>query len=88
MQARRGGERGSAEAAVIVDASRDQRVRQLQKNRARPSEQDEPFGVEALRDYCRSFSARFAPPVLSATLAEADFQSHPATPISAIPIAP
>jgi len=83
---------------VIVDARRNQRVGELKQNRARPPEQDEPFGVEALRDYVRSFSARLAPPALSALSAvapaeaeaseEADFHSHPATPTSARPTAP
>ena len=76
---------------MIVDACRDQRVSELKQNRARPPEQDEPFGVEALRDYGRSFS-RPAPPTSSAlsaiASAEADFHSHPATPTSARPMAP
>jgi hypothetical protein len=83
---------------VIVDACRDQRVCELKQDRARPPEQDEPFGIEALRDYERSFSAR-PPPALSAAppavalaeadaSADADFHSHPATPTSAKPIAP
>ena len=88
MQTCGGGERSRPEAAVIIDARRNQRVGQLEKNRARPSEQDEPFGVDALRDYCRSFSAPLASPALSATFADADFQIHPATPMSASPIAP
>ena len=87
MQAGGRGERSRAEAAVIVDACRNQRVGQLEKNRARPTEQDEPFGVEALRDYERSFSPAVACAEADAS-AEADFQSHPATPTSARPIAP
>jgi hypothetical protein len=72
---------------VIVDTCGDQRVGELKQNRARPPEQGEAFGVEALRDYERSFSpaAAFAGADASA---EADFQSHPATPTSARPIAP
>jgi hypothetical protein len=70
---------------VIVDACRDQRVGELKQDRARPPEQDEPFGVEALRDYERSFSSAVAEADASA---EADFHSHPATPTSARPIAP
>ena len=88
MEPRGGGQRRRAETAVIVDTCRDQRMCQLKQDRARPPEQDEPFGVEALRDYERSFSARPAPPALSAASAEADFHSHPATPTSARPIAP
>lgn len=85
MQPRRGRPGRRAKAAVIVDPRRDQRVSQLQKNGARPPEQDEAFGVQALRDYCRSFSARLAPPALSAA---ADFHSQPATPTSARLMAP
>jgi hypothetical protein len=82
------GERSRAEAAVIVDARRNQRVGQLEQNRARPAEQDEPFGVETLRDYCGSFPG-LAPPVLPADAsAAADFHSHPATPMSARLMAP
>jgi hypothetical protein len=72
---------------VIVDTRRDQRVGELKENRARPPEQDEPFGVEALRDYERSFSSAVAGAEADAS-AETDFQSQPATPTSARPIAP
>ena len=99
MQTRCRGEWRRPEAAVIVDARRNQRVSQLQKNRARPPEQDEPFGVDALRDYRRSFSAPDAPLVVSdaafaeadfsaIALAAADFHNQPATPTSARLIAP
>ena len=87
MQSRRGRPRCRAKAAVVVDPRRDQRVGELQEDGARPPEEDEAFGVQALRDYCRSFSARLAPPALSAS-AEADFHNQPAMPTSARPIAP
>jgi hypothetical protein len=84
---------------VIVDTRGDKRVGELQQNRARPAEEDEPFGVQALGDYCGSFSARLASPALSTALsagapaeaealAEADFHNQPATPTSARPMAP
>ena len=87
MKSRRSRQRRRAEAAVIVDTCGDERVGELKEDRARPPEQDEPFGVDTLRDYERSFSPAVAFAEADAS-AEADFQSHPATPTSASPIAP
>ena len=50
MQPCRGRQWRRAETAVIVDTGGDERVGELQQNRARPPEEDESLGVDAVRE--------------------------------------
>ena len=50
MQPKDGRNAATAERAVLRDACRDQRVRELQEDGARPAEHDDALGVDALGD--------------------------------------
>jgi hypothetical protein len=50
MEAHRGGQPAAAERAVFVHARRDEGMGELQEDRARPSEEHEPLGVDPARD--------------------------------------